>query len=275
MQYSTLLVTILLSTAVAAKGNNGTLTEEQTCKEMLGLNSLVKFANDPAKVEAITGNDTTKVAAFQAKASAASVKLTELQSNTTLMTNCAVIDAAIMTNSSCTQQFLLQKFVDFAANDTLVTATVNNDMTKVAEIELKASDAAAKLQMLQSNATLQAACPAVFMADECKMMVALQKFADLGMDDKKLSKIAKGNSTKEADIKAAAGVAEMQVMMMKANSTLMAECMSMGIEVSGDATAKSTTSSDATANSKSAASINGVSISALFIGVLALGMAML
>ncbi|KAF7866897.1 hypothetical protein EAF04_005738 [Stromatinia cepivora] len=275
MQYSTLFVTLLLSAAVAAEGNNGTLTEEQTCKEMLGLNKLVKLANNPAKVEAITGNDTTKVAALQAKASAASVKLTELQSNTTLMANCAVIDAAIMTNSSCTQEFLLQKFVDFAANQTLVTATVNNDMTKVAEIELKASDAATKLQMLQSNATLQAACPAVFMADECKLMVGLQKFADLGMDDEKLSKIAKGNTTKEADIKAAASVAEMQVMMMKANATLMAECMSMGIEVSGDETAKSTTSSDATANTKSAASINGMSISALFMGVLALGMATL
>lgn len=70
------------------------------------------------------------------------------------------------------------------------------------------------------------------MADECKMMVALQKFVDLGMNSTKLSKIAKGNTTKEADIKAAASVASIQVMMMEANTTLMAECMSMGISVS-------------------------------------------
>ncbi|KAF7932465.1 uncharacterized protein EAE98_003764 [Botrytis deweyae] len=271
MQYSTIFVSFLFSTAVAAQGYNGTLTETQTCKEMLKLNALVQLASNQTKVDAITGNNATRAASLQAQASAASVKLTELQSNTTLMADCAVIDSAIMTNSSCTQQFLLQKFVDFAANETLVTATVNNDMTKVAEIELKASDAAEKLQTLQSNATLQAACPAVFMADECKMVVALQKIADLAMDDSKLSKIAKGNSTKEANIKAAASVASMQVMMLEANATLMAECQSMGIAVSNAATEKSTSSTTA----KSTASINKMSLTALFMGVLALGMATL
>ena len=111
----------------------------------------------------------------------------------------------------------------------MVTQTVNNNMTKVAEIELKASDAANKLQQLQSNATLQAACPAVFQADECKMMVALQKFADLANNQTKLAKIAKGNSTKEAEIKSAAALASMQAMVMEANTTLIAECKSLGI----------------------------------------------
>ncbi|CDF44002.1 hypothetical protein BofuT4P106000011001 [Botrytis cinerea T4] len=271
MQYSTIFVSFLLSTVVAAQGTNRTLTETQTCKEMLKLNALVQLASNQTKVDAITGNNATRAASLQAQASAASVKLTELQSNTTLMFDCAVIDSAIMTNSSCNQQFLLQKFVDFAANQTLVSATVNNDMTKVAEIELKASDAADKLQTLQSNATLQAACPAVFMADECKMVVALQKVANLAMDDAKLSKIAKGNSTKEANIKAAASVASMQVMMLEANTTLMAECQNMGISVSNAATEKSTSSTD----SKSTASINSISVTALLMGVLAMGMAML
>ncbi|KAB8303168.1 hypothetical protein EYC80_004616 [Monilinia laxa] len=279
MQYSTLFFSVLFSTAVAAMGENGTLTEEQTCKEILGLNALVKLANNQTKLNAVTGNDATRAMAIQAKASAASTKLTELQSNSTLMTQCAAIDGEIMTNATCTQQFLLQKFVDFAANETLVSQAVNNDMTKTAEVQLKASSAASKLQELQSNATLQAACPAVFMADECKMLVALKKFADFGMNSTKLEKVTMGNETKITNIKAAAGVAEMQVMMLEANSTLMAECMDMGISVMGgeDATQKSTsmTMDSNSTSSKSAASINSMSLSALFMGVLALAMSML
>lgn len=80
MQYSSVFFSILLSAAVAAQMDmnmntgmdmnmnmntdmdmnmnmnmkNGTLTEEQTCKEILGLDKLVKFAANQTKVDAIT-----------------------------------------------------------------------------------------------------------------------------------------------------------------------------------------------------------------------------
>lgn len=56
MQYSTIFVSFLLSTVVAAQGTNRTLTETQTCKEMLKLNALVQLASNQTKVDAITGS---------------------------------------------------------------------------------------------------------------------------------------------------------------------------------------------------------------------------
>ncbi|RAL64487.1 hypothetical protein DID88_001963 [Monilinia fructigena] len=212
-----------------------------------------RYVTIPPQLQSSQPHDATRAMAIQAKASAASTKLTELQSNSTLMTQCAAIDGEIMTNATCTQQFLLQKFVDFAANETLVSQAVNNDMTKTAEVQLKASAAASKLQQLQSNATLQAACPAVFMADECKMLVALKRFADFGMNSTKLEKVTMGNETKITSIKAAAGVAEMQVMMLEANKEATQKATSMTM----DSNSKS---------SKSAASINSMSLSAFVYG---------
>ncbi|PQE26779.1 hypothetical protein CJF31_00003487 [Rutstroemia sp. NJR-2017a BVV2] len=271
MQYSTLFVSLLLSVAVTAQ--TASRGDEQTCKEMLKLNAVVQLANNQTKLDTITRMNATKIQEIQAQASKASTKLTQLQSNQTLMTTCAVVDAEIMTNSSCTQQFILQKFVDFAANDTLVTQTVNNDATKVADIELKASMAAAKLQQLQSNATLQAACPAVFAADECKMVKALAKFSELATNQTKLDKVAKGNTTRADQIKSAAALAGTQAMMLQANQTLMDSCKQLGI--STDATSNKGTTDSNKSTSKSGAVVNGASASALLVGVLAAAVVML
>ncbi|QSZ31546.1 hypothetical protein DSL72_001113 [Monilinia vaccinii-corymbosi] len=285
MQYSNLFVSALLSTAVAGMAMSGNeaapmgmdmggsknLTEEQTCKKILVLNALVSLANNQSRLDALTGNNTAREQAIQAKAKTASTMLTELQSNSTLTAHCVVIDAALEVNATCTEEFLLQKFVDFAANDTLVSQAVNKNATTAAEVQRQATAAKSKIAELQSNATLQAACPAVFMVDECKMLVALKKFAALGMDQKKLDKLAQGNEDKLVSVKSAAGVAGMQLMTLEANTTLVEGCKKMGISV--DDTSSKEKSSSST--SKSIANMNRVSVSALFIGVLAMGMAMM
>jgi hypothetical protein len=96
-----------------------------------------------------------------------------------------------MEDDQCQQTFMLQRFVKFAANMTQVASATKNNATKIAAIELKASDAAVKLQTLQSNSTLQSACPAVMQEDECKAMNGLTKFVALANNATQLDKVTK------------------------------------------------------------------------------------
>jgi len=249
MYFQSIVVSLLLATSVAAKGNKTdstrTLSEASQCKEITSLNKLVELASNTTKLDKVTKNNATEIADIQAKASSASAKLSTLQSNTTLMSACAVIDAQAAEDDKCQETFILQRFVKFAANTTAVATATKNNSTKIAEIELKASDAAVKLESLTSNSTLQAACAAVTQKDECKAMDTLQKFVNLANNQTKLADITKGNTTKEAEIQAQAAKAQTKLTAMQGNETFLAACQAI------NATEKGTTSSSATTSSAS------------------------
>jgi hypothetical protein len=225
----------------------------------------------------VSGN-TTKADDIKARATAAQPTLDSLTSNSTLMTNCAVIDAAQKEEDMCQETFALQAFVKFAANETAVASKTNNNATKIADIQLKASQAAAKLDILTSNSTLQAACPAVMQKDTCKFMDGLMKFIATAKNQTKLDEITKGNTTKEDKIKAEATKAQTRLAELQNNATLVSACNALNAQADKGTTESSTNSISST-NTKSAAmmlQLPGVASAVLStIVVVAAGMFML
>ncbi|KAI9643018.1 hypothetical protein NHQ30_008753 [Ciborinia camelliae] len=293
MQYSTLFVSLFLSTAVAAQGFEA-YAEEQVCRRIIGLNAFIQAVHNQTKLDSVTEKNATLAKEIQSKAVEMTTLVNGLESNTTLMAHCAPIISAV-NNDLCTQQFLLQNFVDFASNETLVNLAVAGNKTKFESIELIALVADNTIEEFQANATMQAACAPVFVADGCKLMVKLKKLVDFAADDAKVAYVAKGDAAKIAHIKGAAMLVTPQLMAMEANSTFVAKCESLGFcdnstKPSGSYSSAPTggySSGYASGYSRggssggkfikrsSAASINSMSLTALFVGALALGMAAL
>jgi hypothetical protein len=280
MQFSALLVSLLLTTVAVAK-KNGTehVSEASQCKEIKGLNALVELAGNSTKLDKVTKNNATKIAEIQAKASAAASMLQTLQSNTTLMSACAVIDASEIETNLCQETFMLQRFVKFAANTTAVASATKNNATKIANIKLKASDAASKLETLTSNSTLQAACPAVMQKDECQAMKSLAKFVAVANNQTKLAKVTKGNTTKEDAIKAKAVTAQDKLTAMQGNATFVAACDALdknsenGTETESSAASTSSTAVKSAAfifKGASASGLMGSTMAVVFVGMLML-----
>ncbi|KUJ14966.1 uncharacterized protein LY89DRAFT_588749 [Mollisia scopiformis] len=167
MQLQSVLFSLFLATAVVAKGDgNKTLSTAGECKEMKSLNKLVELASNTTKLDKVTKNNATKIAEIQAKASDASTQLDTLQSNSTLMSACAVIDAEAAEEDQCQETFCkfmdgLQKFVDVANNQTKLDKLTDGNTTKEADIKAKAATAQTKLTAMQSNSTLVSACDAL------------------------------------------------------------------------------------------------------------------
>jgi hypothetical protein len=254
MQFLTLPVVLsLLFTSVAAHCNSTkALSETGQCKEITSLSKFVSFASNITNLDRITKDNATKIAEIQAKASAASVKLQDLKSNSTLMSYCQVVFAQEAEDDMCQETFVLQRFIAFAANTTAVASATKNNATKIANIELKASEAANKLQKLESNSTLQAACPAVMQKDECKAMDGLIKFVKLANNQTKLEQITKGNETKIAEIQAKGKVAQMKLSALQSNATFMAACAALNKSESEKGTLSSS-AANATTTKKSGA----------------------
>jgi hypothetical protein len=73
MQFANVFVSLLLTTAVAAKGKNETkaVTDKSLCKEMASLTKLVDLAANTTRLDAKEKSNATKIAEIQAKASTA------------------------------------------------------------------------------------------------------------------------------------------------------------------------------------------------------------
>jgi len=179
-----------------------------------------------------------------------------------LMAACQVINAKADEENQCTQSFMLQKFVAFAANQTAVATVTQNNATKIAEIQLKASQATAKLDVLNANTTLQADCPAVFQKDECKFMSGLMKFVSFANNQTMLDMVTKGNTTKEDQIKKLAEQAQTQLTAMQSNTTMVAACDAIKAQ-EGKGTTSSATSSGSTSNSISSTKTSAAGLESL------------
>lgn len=168
MQFTSLFVSLLLSTAVVAKGGNKTkaVTDKSLCKEMASLTKLVSLASNETKLAAKTKNNATKIADIQSKASLAATQLSTMESNTTLVSTCATISAAEATKDDCKTISQLQKLVSLAANETKLADKTKNNATKIASIKDKATTAQTKLDAMTSNTTLVDACASITAAKE-------------------------------------------------------------------------------------------------------------
>jgi predicted nucleic acid-binding Zn-ribbon protein len=163
MQFTSIFVSLLLSTAVVAKSNSTTkaVSDKSLCREMASLNKLVALAANTTKLDEKAKNNATKIAEIQAKASDAATQLSTMTSNATLVSTCAVIDAAEKTQNTCDEMNSLQKLVTLASNETALADKAKNNATKIAALEAKASTAATKLQTMTTNTTLVSACSAI------------------------------------------------------------------------------------------------------------------
>ncbi|PQE10409.1 hypothetical protein CJF32_00000949 [Rutstroemia sp. NJR-2017a WRK4] len=159
MQFSSIFVSLLLSTAVVAKGNSTKpVTDKSLCREMNHLQKLVSEAQNSTKLATKTKNNQTKIDEITAKASMAAVQLDTMTSNATLVSTCAVIDAADETKSACKMMSKMQKTIDTANNSTKLAEKSKGNSTKEAELKAKAVTAQTKLDAMTSNTTLVDAC---------------------------------------------------------------------------------------------------------------------
>ncbi|ATZ54499.1 hypothetical protein BCIN_10g04980 [Botrytis cinerea B05.10] len=169
MQFSAVFLSLLAATAVVAKGNSTKpVTDKSLCKEMNKLEKLVDQAQNTTKLASKTNNNQTKIDNIVAKASAAAIQLDAMQANTTLVSTCAVIDAAQMTKKQCNKMEDLQKTIDTAGNSTKLAAKTKGNATKEAEYQAKATKAQTKLAEMTSNTTLVDACSALQTEKEAK-----------------------------------------------------------------------------------------------------------
>ena len=77
MQFSSVFVYLLLSVAVAAKGNKTTkaVTDKSLCKEMASLTKLVHLASNTTKLDAKTKSNATKVCSAESYSSIATTDI--------------------------------------------------------------------------------------------------------------------------------------------------------------------------------------------------------
>ncbi|KAF2635768.1 hypothetical protein P280DRAFT_522885 [Massarina eburnea CBS 473.64] len=152
-------------TSASAKGN-GTKgnSVNKMCKQMAKLTKLTELASNQTKMDALVSkgklND-TEVTSLKSKAAEAETKLKTMTSNSTLVSECAVVDAHQETIGQCKQMKGLSKLASLASNQTAMDAWVAkkklND-TQVTKFKDQISKAQTKLDSLNGNTTLTDIC---------------------------------------------------------------------------------------------------------------------
>jgi hypothetical protein len=152
-----------------SKAKNGTHanTEKKQCSEMSRLTKLVALVNNATKLSELeTKHNMTaaKITELKASAANATTRLTELQSNSTLTSQCAIVDAGEKLKGQCKEMKSLTKLMDVAGNATALSemATKKNwTDAEMAKFKAHAANATMKLTKLTSNTTLVAACETI------------------------------------------------------------------------------------------------------------------
>ncbi|KAF2686200.1 hypothetical protein K458DRAFT_298990 [Lentithecium fluviatile CBS 122367] len=149
-----------------SKGNSTTQgnSVNRACKQMAKLTKLTELAANQTKLDAMVAkgklND-TEVAEIKSKAADATTQLQTMQSNTTLVTECAVVDAHQKDVSQCKRMKKLTKLAAMANNQTAMDAFVAKkelNSTQVTKLQEKIANATTKLQEMSSNTTLTDLC---------------------------------------------------------------------------------------------------------------------
>ncbi|KAI0139240.1 hypothetical protein BJ166DRAFT_125195 [Pestalotiopsis sp. NC0098] len=253
MQITNIFVSLVLATAVTAKGNkNGTTSVKSQCAQVAKLTSQVELATNDTRLADKFDNNQTAIDAFKAKAADKQTQLDTLSSNSTLMSSCSVIAAHEDAVDSCEKIASWEKNIAAAANDTKLTNKFDGNATKVAAFQAKASDQATKLAALTSNTTLTDFCSTQSTLSDCKTMAKLQKEMALANNATALSAKFDGNQTKIDKATAKAAKLQTKLDALMSNSTLMSTCSSLT-----QASTDGTTTSENAASSSTAASAAG------------------
>jgi len=142
-------------------------TQDFECKEMAKLTKLTSLANNATALSELeTKHNLTAAEISKIKDSAANATtlLTKLQSNSTLVSQCAIVDAHEKVVQQCKEIATLKKLTAFANNATAMSeleTKKNLTATEVSKIKEAAANATTKLTKLQSNTTLVAACSTI------------------------------------------------------------------------------------------------------------------
>jgi hypothetical protein len=139
-------------------------TTQKACKEMRKLTVLTSLAANQTKLDTLVAEgkiDTAKADKLKKEAAAAAPKLQALTANSTLVDECATIDAEGHMTQQCKQMKRLQRLAKLAGNATAMDAFAakqNLNATQVDGLENKVQEAETKLKALEANATLTDFC---------------------------------------------------------------------------------------------------------------------
>lgn len=146
------------------KPSNPKHSLKNLCRKMRKLTALSTIADNQTKLDAWVSEgklDTADVDAIKSKAANATKELQNMQSNTTLVNECAVVDAERKSINQCKLIKKLNKLAVLAGNETAMVAfEKKNDLneTGIERLKAKVKDASIKLQEMQSNTTLTDFC---------------------------------------------------------------------------------------------------------------------
>ncbi|KAF3042985.1 hypothetical protein E8E12_009676 [Didymella heteroderae] len=148
----------------STKSNNPESALKKSCSKMRKLNAISQIAANQTKLDAWVAEgklDTAEVDALKAKAANATAELQTMQSNTTLVGECAVVDAERKSVNQCKQMKMLTKLAALAGNETAMTAFEQKkklNETGIEKLKTKIAEAQTKLKDMESNTTLTDFC---------------------------------------------------------------------------------------------------------------------
>lgn len=143
--------------------NRGDSTKKE-CRQMQRLTQLEALANNQTKLDELVAKgkmNAEQVAALKTKAADEKSKLATLSANSTLTSQCAIINANDRTMQDCREMKRLEKFTKMANNQTALDAFATRqrlNSTQVDALKARVQKAETKLQQLSSNSTLTQLC---------------------------------------------------------------------------------------------------------------------
>ncbi|KAF2114603.1 hypothetical protein BDV96DRAFT_600566 [Lophiotrema nucula] len=151
----------------ANKAHNGTAkgnSVNKVCSKMAKLTKLTELAANTTKLDALMTKgklNQTEVDAIKAKAANATTELATMTSNSTLVTECQVVDAHKKVVGECKQMKSLEKLSALAGNQTAMQAYIEKKKlngTKLEKLQERIGNASTKLTAMQANTTLTSLC---------------------------------------------------------------------------------------------------------------------
>lgn len=137
----------------------------------------------------------------------------------------------LSTKAQCFEMEKAQHLVSLVGNETLLTKVTHGNATKAAEVQSRASSAAAAVQSMQANATLMAACSQIQAAQamdkSCAEMAGMEKLAALAANQTALTHVTKGNATRASALQAKSSSDAASLQALQSNTTLTAYCSTL------------------------------------------------
>jgi hypothetical protein len=166
----TLVATFAISSLVEATGLKDQLildfTERRQCAEIVKLEAIVDLVTNVeelAQFQARHNLTQVEIDEIKAKSLDETERLRTLQSNTTLMQQCASLEANRHLRTDCREMRRLTEIISIAENQTaLQEFQAKHDLPAgwLTSLTEKASNATARLEQLKENSTFVAACDA-------------------------------------------------------------------------------------------------------------------